>query len=220
MSGEYEFEPIPGLPEYLPTGESLLWQGAPHWRNIAYKALHLRATAIYFVILLAWYATAKLNAGYAPAAVLTSELRLALLASAALALIGAYAWLVARTTIYTITSRRVVIRAGVALPMVLNLPFTKIEAADLKSYSDGSGDIALALPSADRVAYLFLWPHVRPWRLARAQPMLRGLPQARIAADILAPALAAECGTAAAQPQRTREPASHQPQRPRAAALA
>jgi hypothetical protein len=220
MSGEYEFEPIRGLPENLPAGESLLWQGAPDWKNIAFKALHIRATAIYFIGLLAWYAASKLNAGYAPFDVFLSDLRLAVFAAAALGLMGVYAWFCATTTIYTITSRRVVMRAGIALPMVLNLPFSKIEAAELKTYSDGSGDVALILPATDRVAYLFLWPHVRPWRLARAQPMLRGLADAAGAAQILAEALAAECGATAPQPQREREPAIAQAQRPRAAALA
>ena len=35
MSGDYEFEPVPGLPEELPPGEMLLWQGAPDWKTIA-----------------------------------------------------------------------------------------------------------------------------------------------------------------------------------------
>ena len=37
-----------------------------------------------------------------------------------------FAWASARTTVYTITNRRVVMRFGIALPMTLNLPFTLI----------------------------------------------------------------------------------------------
>jgi hypothetical protein len=222
MSGDYEFEPIPGLPEELPPGETLLWQGAPEWKTIATRALHIRGTAIYFALLLTWYAVSKLNAGEDAYAVMLSWVRLALFAVAALALIGAYAWASAKSTLYTVTSRRVVMRVGVALPMVLNLPFVKIESVDLKTYSDGSGDIALTLPIKERVAYLMLWPHVQPWRLARARPMLRGLPQANIAAQILGRALtSAQTGSVQPQPQLDwGTPSSSPAHRPHATALA
>jgi len=149
-------------------------------------------------------------------------LRLGALALAALALMALYAWLSAKTTLYTITSRRVVIRAGVALPMVLNLPFAKIESADIRTHANGGGDIALSLPSKDRVAYLFLWPHAQPWKLARARPMLRALPNAETAAQVLGRALAAaQPGSAQPAAQQDRETSrfpAHRP--PHAAALA
>ena len=222
MSGDYEFEPVPGLPEELPPGEMLLWQGAPDWKTIATKALHIRGTAIYFALLLTWYAVSKLNAGEAPFDVMLSWGRLGLCALAALSLIGAYAWASAKTTLYTVTSRRVVMRVGVALPMVLNLPFVKIESVDLKTFAGGSGDIALTLPAKERVAYLMLWPHVQPWRLARARPMLRGLPQASAAAQILGRALiSAETGSVQPQPQiHWGTPTSSPAHQPHAAVLA
>jgi hypothetical protein len=37
------------------------------------------------------------------------------------------------------------------------------------------GDIAIELDGPDRIAYLHLWPHARPWELNRPQPMLRAL---------------------------------------------
>jgi hypothetical protein len=222
MSGDYEFEPVPGLPEELPAGETMLWQGAPDWKTIAIKALHIRTTAIYFAVLLTWYAVSKLNAGEAPYDVMLSWARLAMFALVALALMGLYAWASAKTTLYTVTSRRVVMRVGVALPMVLNLPFAKIESVDLRTYANGDGNIALTLPPKERVAYLMLWPHVQPWRLTRARPMLRGLPQASIAARILGQALsAADTGSVQAQSQMDwGAPTPAPAHRPRAAALA
>ena len=208
MSDHYEFEPIPGLPEYLPEGEVLLWQGAPDWKSLAIKAFHIRGTAIYFAALLIWYVVSKLTAGGGALAVAVSGLRLGGFALGALALMGIYAWLSAQSTLYTVTNRRVVFRAGVALPMVLNLPFTKIEAVDVKTNADGSGDIALTLPFRDRVAYLLLWPHAQPWRLARARPMMRGLPLVAAPAQILANALmAAQPGSAQPAKQDEWEPA-------------
>ena len=32
--GDVDFEPVPGLPAPLPAGETLLWQGAPDWRDL------------------------------------------------------------------------------------------------------------------------------------------------------------------------------------------
>ncbi len=221
MRGEYEFEPVPGLPENLPAGEAILWQGAPNWKNTAMRALHIRGTAIYFALLLIWYTESKLNQGESWSSVLMSDLRLGGLATITLGLMGLYAWLSAKTTLYTITNRRVVMRVGVALPMVLNLPFARIEAANLKGYDNRSGDIALTLFKDDRVAYLMLWPHVRPWRLTRAQPMLRGIPDAAVAAAILGEALAAESGSLATAPQTDWEPAAPKlTRRPQAAVLA
>jgi hypothetical protein len=217
MRGEYDFEPVRGLPELLPDGETLLWQGAPHWWNVATRVLHIRAFAVYFALLLAWYAESTLGSGQAALSIILSWLKMGAIAVGALALMGIYAWLCARTTVYTITSRRVVIRAGIALPMVLNLPFAKIESADLRTYADGSGDIALTLPPRDRIAYLMLWPHAKPWRLARARPMLRGIPQAEAVAQTLGRA-AADAGAVQTLPNK--EWAQTAQQRPRAAALA
>ena len=38
---EYESEPIPGLPEQLPQGEKILWQGAPKWQSFAKHVFHI-----------------------------------------------------------------------------------------------------------------------------------------------------------------------------------
>lgn len=103
--------------------------------------------------------------------------------------------LIARTTVYTITSRRLVIRFGVALPMTINLPFSVIDAAGLRVYRDASGDIPLSLAAGERVSFPVLWPHVRPWRLTRAEPMLRCVPQAEHLSRIVAQALAVAAST-------------------------
>jgi hypothetical protein len=53
---EHEFEPQRGLPQALPPGERMLWQGAPDWRVLARDVMHLRALSGYFAALLAWRA--------------------------------------------------------------------------------------------------------------------------------------------------------------------
>ena len=181
-----------GLPAPLPKGETLLWQGAPSWKNVAFRVLHVRKLMIYFGILAAICLVRSMMVQTQQ--MWWSLLALLFLGSVAIALLSVFAYLVAKTTVYTITEKRVVLRVGVAISMSLNLPFTMVETADLRLFRDGSGDIPLLLAGATRVGYITLWPHARPWRTRRVQPMLRSVPDAARVAQILARALAASAG--------------------------
>jgi len=194
MSHEYDSEPVPGLPERLPPGEHILWQGAPDWRELAMHVFHVRAVAVYFAILIAWRAIAGMWDGAPLGAVAGSTLILFPVGAAALGLLALLARLMARSTIYTITNERVVIRAGVAIPKAINIPFSVIESAAMRRRPSGAGDVPLCLTDDNRAAYLHLWPHVRPWRFNRAEPMLRGLPEVEKVAQVLSGALAARAG--------------------------
>ena len=46
-----------------------------------------------------------------------------LLALTAIGMLTLLAWLSARATVYSVTSHRVIIKGGVALPVTVNLPF-------------------------------------------------------------------------------------------------
>jgi hypothetical protein len=104
----------------------------------------------------------------------------------ALGILAGIAALSARRTVYSITSKRVVIRQGVALESTINLPFSVIDSASLQQRRDGTGDIALQLRRSDRVSYIWLWPHVRPWRITQPQPALRCINDAQNVGDLLA----------------------------------
>ena len=193
---EHDYEPVAGLPGPLPEGESILWQGAPRWQAFARRAMRVRLVAGYFVVLAIWGGAGRLSSGTGWYDVALSTLRLTALAGAAIALLMLFAWLVARTTLYTITTRRVVMRFGIALPITIQIAFPMIASAGSRTWSDGSGDIALNLISGQRIAYLVMWPHARPWRLAKAEPSLRDVADAAAVSLILGRALAAS----AAQP--------------------
>jgi hypothetical protein len=195
---EHDYEPIPGLPAPLPVGETILWQGSPDWEILARRAMRVRMVGIYFVVLVAWGISGNVSAGTPAMDTAMSALRLSVLAVVARALLALFSWLVARTTIYTITTRRVVMRFGIALPMTIQIAFSNIDAAGLHVWSEGGGDIALALRPGQRIAYLVLWPHARPWKLTKAEPTLRGVADAAAVAQILGRALAAS----AAQPAK------------------
>jgi hypothetical protein len=209
MITEYDAEPVRGLPAPLPAGETLLWQGSPDWWALARSAFHFNKIAVYFGLMIAWRTATSLNEG----ASALSALPLLALAFCALAILLVLAWASARTSVYTITNKRIVLRVGIALPMALNIPFRLIGNAALKTQSDGSGDIPVALTGTNRIAWLLLWPHVRPWRMRHPEPMLRALPDAAHVAAILAPALTAANGANAAtvpvrQPARQRKTAA------------
>ena len=196
QAAEHEFEAELGLPEPLPRGERLLWQGSPDWRLLARDAMHTRLLAIYFGVLLAWRAV---NVGANGGSLIDAGVAVLWLLPVAVAAIGVLsvlAWLMARTSIYTITDKRVVMRIGIVLNITFNLPHAQIVSAGLRSNADGSGDLTLLLNDADRIAYVHLWPHARPWHLKRTEPMLRALPQAHAVAAILSAALADAAGLA------------------------
>ena len=187
-----------GVREPLPTGEIILWQGAPSWIALAHRAFHVRHVTIYFGALLIWRVAATRADGGAATAAAISALWVLLPALAAAGLLMGLAWLSAATTRYTITSRRVVMQIGVALPMLVNITFRRVASAALKTYTSGSGDIPLKILGEEQIAYLLLWPHARPWRFTHPEPMLRAVPDAARVAEILARAVAAE---AQASPQ-------------------
>jgi len=173
---EHEFEAAPGLPESLPAGEFILWQGAPDWRVLAVQALHVRKLAYYFAAMLGLQALYLLSEpGAALLRPLLTSLGMALLA---LGLLSATAWFAASSTLYTLTNKRVVMRVGIVLTLTFNLPLRQIAGAALRPQAGGFGDIALALKGPDRIAWLNLWPHARPWALKNPQPSLRCLAHA------------------------------------------
>jgi len=191
---EHDYEPIRGLPGDLPEGERLVWQGAPDWWPLAQRAFHLRSVTAYFGVLMAWRGVATALEGATPLASLQSALNVAPIAIAALTLLCGLALLTARTSVYTITTKRVVLRFGVALPKAINIPFTIIENAALKGFSDKTGDLALTLTEPNKIAYFLLWPHARPWKLARPEPTMRAIADASVVATRLAEALKAAHG--------------------------
>jgi Bacterial PH domain len=190
------FAPELPLPGPLPAGEAVLWRGRPQWRSLALRAFRVRQVAIYFGLLAVWRVALDISAGDDIAAVTMTIVWLLVPCCVACGVLSLLAWLSSSTTRYTITSRRIVMQFGIALPMTLNIPFRILGAAALRFYADGSGDIPLAISGNDRVAYLMLWPHVRPWRATRTEPMLRAIGDAKHVSDILARAVVAAANAA------------------------
>ena len=214
MNRRSDHEPVRGLPEALPAGEVLLWQGAPAWRSLCRRLFRFPYLAAYFALLAGWRFASAANDGAGVGDAAGAALGPAALAVAALGLLAAIAWLIERTTVYTVTDKRIVIRFGIALPMSINLPFRTVSSADLRIHGDGTGDIPVRLSDGQRIGYLTLWPHSRPWRWRHPEPMLRCIPDARDVAGLLAfhlsnaPASGARAANARTAPGGVGEPAA------------
>jgi hypothetical protein len=196
MSGptltEYDHEPVRGLPGDLPPGEHLLWQGSPNALSLALNAYRVRILSVYFALMVLARGVYLLYTGAGLQAAITGLVGPAIFSLIALGILLGIATLSAHRTVYSITSKRVVIRQGVALESTVNVPFTVIDSASLQQRPDGTGDIALQLRRGDRISYIWLWPHVRPWRITHPEPALRDLNDPQKAGDILARAFTAQ----------------------------
>ena len=184
---DFAFEPVRGLPEALPRGEHILWQGSPSPWGLAREAFRVHWVAGYFALLALWRVAVASGELPLAGAVLQAVPLLVAGAAACLILLG-IATVQARSAIYTLTNKRVAMRIGAALTMTLNLPYPKIGAASLDLRADGTGTIAMELLDDARLSFLMTWPHVRPWRVSRTQPALRCIPDAARVAAILAEA--------------------------------
>ncbi len=175
LGHEHDIEPQHGLPEALPAGERLVWQGAPDRKRLAFDVFHIRAVAVYFLLILVLRGALVIHDGGTPVEALAATTWAALLFALALGLLWFLADLISRTTVYTITDRRVVMRVGIVLSLSFNVPYTRIVAAQARRRHDGSGDLVLELMPEDKIAYAHLWPHARPWQFRHPQPALRCL---------------------------------------------
>ena len=174
----------------LALGERLVWQGKPSVQSLALRAFHVRAVAIYFAIVMVARMLAQTTSGTSLTDALQGTLWLLAPAACGIAMLTGLAYLFVRAATYTLTDRRLIFQFGVALPMTMTIPLEKIAGAALKTYRDGSGDIPLKLTD-DRGSFLLLWPHVRPWKLRGAEPMLRSVPNAANVASLISEALKA-----------------------------
>jgi hypothetical protein len=200
------------LPGQLPDGEQVLWQGAPDWRAVFRRVMHGRKLAAYFALILALRAGFVVADGGSAADAVIAVLWLLPLVLLAVGVAALMAWLIQRTTWYTVTSRRVVMRIGIVLEITCNFPFKAIDSAGLRLHGDGTGDIPLMFPDGAEIAYAHLWPHARPWHFRRTVPMLRCVPDAASVAALLARAIAAASGgnvVPIRDVEPVRQPATH-----------
>lgn len=184
-------EPVTGLPERPPKGERILWQGRPDAWALARDAFNLKWVMGYFVLLAAWRLVAAIDLMPVSQAVAASVPFL-VLGACVCGLLTLVAWVMARSTVYTITTARVAMRVGAALIVTLNIPYSRIANVAIDARRDGTGTLALEPTGPMPVGFLVCWPHTRPWHFARPQAALRCIPEAAFVGGLLADAAEAK----------------------------
>ena len=185
MNGHtHEFEPTFGFPEALPASEKVLWQGSPCAWLIARRIFFLPHLFFYFLILscMALIVNSEVLSLRDLLVKFSFYMSLGIVA---IFILLAISYLISSTTVYSITDKRVVMRIGIVLNLSLNIPFGRIETAACKTYPDKSGDISLNLVPDNKIAYLHLWPHCRPWFFSSPRPRLSCLKDIEVVASCL-----------------------------------
>jgi hypothetical protein len=210
---DFAFDHAPGLPEPLPKGEEMLWQGRPDAWRLAVESLALKWVIGYFVLLALWRVGSAL-ADHSAGVAFASLVPIAVLGVAATGILYGFCWLQARQAVYTVTTARVILKVGAALPVTLQMPYSRIENIALDLRKTGHGTIAFepARDGGDQLSYLVLWPHVRPWHARLPQPAFRCIPEAQTIAHLLAETAEGQL----AQPQIARRPDAPSVPRPAA----
>ena len=188
---EHEIEPVPGLPGRLPDGEFIVWQGQPEFKTVMTRLLRARWIAVYFAIAALWSVAVGINNSENAWALLG---RVTFIGAAAIILFGLmalYARAVAKTSLYTLTNQRVVMRVGIAISASFNLPFKQIAGADFRVGKDGSGDVALTLKSGHGLSGSVFFPHQRGGLWRKLSPQMICLTDAKSVAEKLAQQLSA-----------------------------
>ena len=188
---DFAVEPIRGLPEAPPEDEEILWQGRPNWWALSKDSLNIYWIFGYFLLLAIWRYTTLYDVS-GPGHALAMAIPFVLLGLAACSILVLIAYIQARCTIYTITTKRVVLRIGAALTITINLPYSKISNATLALRRDGTGNIALKLSQPKQFSFFVLWPHARPGKIANPEPTLRSIANPHEVAKILAEAAKTE----------------------------
>jgi Bacterial PH domain len=186
---EHEFEAVRGLPGDLPEGETVLWQGAPDWFMLAMDAFKLRWVIGYFVLLTGWRFINGMMNGVDPMSSLVTAVAVFPLAVLAIGIFLFLSWVNSRSTVYTVTSHRIVMRFGAALTKAINIPFKIIESASSDVRANGSGVVAVKLAAPNKIPVLLLWPHKKPGTIRHPEPAFRCIKDADKCAPILAEAL-------------------------------
>ena len=188
---DFDFELMPGVPAGLPKEEDILWQGKPQAMALAREAYKINWIAAYMLVVVVWRAGGAYADG-GTALMLATGLPYLILAIAAYGVIYLFFNDTATTEIYTITSARVIMRVGAALPVTYTIPFLRIATARLDLKPGGTGTIAMEITEGVRLSFAVLWPHLRPGFAKHTQPAFRCIPDAQNVARLLADAAQAK----------------------------
>ena len=200
MDDDFNFEPIPGLPEKLPEGEKILWQGRPTFLRLAWHSFGIIWITAYVLLAMISQVIQSVLGLHEHSFIPVFSFYF-LNWSGACLILSVLAYVQMRSTIYTITNKRLVLRIGAALPITFNIPFKQILSVGVRAYGK-TGSIALALSGDNKISYLSCWPHARPWFFAKPEPSLIFLENIHVVSQILQSAMTKELGSFKAEKEK------------------
>ena len=156
----------------IPKDEEIIWHGRPDLRRFCLTAIGIKYILVYLIVI----TCSIIYTRYGDFNLITIlQVLVPYLLSCCLAIILLVIVGISQVlpTVYVITSKRVIIKSGLALIFMLNVPFDKIASIDKNNYSDGSGNISFKLISNKRVPFFASWPSVRPWYFSNPEPTFR-----------------------------------------------
>ena len=106
----------------ISVGERLIWTGKPDWKSFGYQVFGIKYLGIYFLIS-AFYVISQVQLSLS--AFLAEYIPFIISGLLAAAILLCLAYVTARHTCYVLTEKRIIIRTGVALVFLLNVPSAK-----------------------------------------------------------------------------------------------
>jgi len=160
--------------------EKILWRGKPQFWGLAATAFHTPTVAIYFALL-----TVISGISYG----LGSGTTIAVMGIGALLILYVLAFLYSKKSHYVLTNERLLILTGLTVEKRISVPLSQVGAAHLKMRGQDVGTIALEISGSRQIGYLVLWPHARPLRFSKPQPLIRVVKNAPEVAKLLTEAV-------------------------------
>jgi hypothetical protein len=158
----------------IPLGEKIYWNGKPNWKSFGYHAFGVKYFSIYFFVC-ALYSVSQIDSSFSFGAFFIKYAPYLISGILAGMILLFLAYLSARHTCYVITEKRIVIRTGVALVFLLNMPLKNILSIDMKALTKGQGNVIFKVQSKKRIPYLSCWPSVKSGSFLEPIPAFRSI---------------------------------------------
>lgn len=158
----------------IPNNEKIHWNGEPSWASLGYQVFGIKYLIFYF-ILSALYAVSQLGPVFSLLAFLVHYVPFLISGAVAASILFVLAYLATRHTSYVITEKRIVIRTGVALVFLLNVPLKNIISIDKQRLAGGRGNLSFEAKSKKRIPFLSCWPSVKSGSFVQPSPAFRSI---------------------------------------------
>ena len=158
----------------VPEGEKVCWVGKPNWVSFGFHVFGIKYLVIYFIIS-AFYSVSQIELDFSLNAFIGEYISFVVSGVIASLILFLLSYVSARHTCYVITEKRLVIRTGVALVFLLNVPFKNVISIDKQSLYYGVGNLSFKTQSKKRIPYFSCWPSVRSGSFLETIPTFRSI---------------------------------------------